>query len=68
METSSASERGAASRSGDDRDLVGVSIRLDGKWKYQRIREGTSRRRLFRARGFFVQGSVALSSSPLTIG
>ena len=35
VEIPSAPECGTASRSDDDRDLVGVSIRLDGKWKYQ---------------------------------
>ena len=42
MENPPASKRPATDRSDDVQDPVRNDIRLDGKWEYQQLREGTS--------------------------
>jgi serine/threonine protein kinase len=61
VEKSPAPECAATDGSSDDRDSVHNGIRVDGAWKHQRLREGTSRCRPAQACRFSVQ-SLAVSS------
>jgi len=54
MEDPSAPKRAAVDRGDDDRGSVRNGIRVDGKRKHQRVREGKSRYRSAGARGFSI--------------
>jgi len=61
MEIPSTSERPAANRSNDVRDPVCDDIRLDGEWKHQQLRKGTSRRRSAQACRFSIRNVAVLT-------
>ena len=62
MEKPSASKHATADRSDDGRESVRNGIRVDGTWKHQRLRKGTSRRRSARACKFSIKNLVILAS------
>jgi hypothetical protein len=66
MENSSAPKCAVADRSDDDREPVRNGIGVDGAWKHQRLREGTSGSRPTRAREFPIQSLAVLVSFTIT--
>ena len=68
VENPPASERRAADRCYDVRDSVRDGIRLDGKWKHQRVREDASGCKPVRPGKPFIQSITVFTLGLLTIG